>query len=533
MLVLMWSPRFRMISWSALAAVLAMAVAVLQLAPTAAAAPADRAAALDAYLSLADAKRVPAGWTGSVDGCVRGTESAASIEATLSAVNILRDFAGLAPVAFDADLNGKALAAALMMRAANNLSHEPGPGWPCYTAEGDEGAGRSNLYLGDSGAAAVVGYVDDGGVPSLGHRRWVLDPRAGTFGTGSTGTTNALLVIGTPAAQPVVPELVAWPPPGHVPWPLVFGDWSAAITAEGEVDLSGATVSVTVDGQPAATSGVTQLEDGFGTGRTLKWNVGIAAAQRDTDAHVEVTIANVRVDGAPREVSYSFDAFPVLPPAAPQFSATRGADSVTVSWQAASERGVPVTGYRVVGQDGGSASEFDLTLGPDARAVTVPYAQPSRTLYVRVIPLSRAGSPQVTPVVLPAPGASTGDPSSITGTGTFRPGTGGVPVAPPIAPEDDRSVAPARMRVTRIAIRGRRLFITVRLTRRANGQRIRLRLRGGGRTATYRARVRDGRARFSIRLSRRHLRARTLRVAIRYPGGPGVREDSVRFALRR
>ncbi len=66
-------------------------------------------------------------------------------------------------MALDQQLNADALAAALMMRAANRLSHSPGPGWPCYSPQGADGAGRSNLFLGRSGASAMLGYVDDDG----------------------------------------------------------------------------------------------------------------------------------------------------------------------------------------------------------------------------------------------------------------------------------------------------------------------------------------------------------------------------------
>lgn len=476
-----------------------LALVIATGAPVAAAdaAPADRATALDAFLDLVDASKVPAGWTGSVDGCVPGTESAASIEATRTGVNILRDFAGLTPVSFDAELNRKALAAALMMLAANDLSHTPGPDWPCYTAEGDEAAGNSNLFLGSSGAEAMTGYVDDDGVASLGHRRWVLNPPAATFGTGSTGATNALWVFGPEAPAPVIPEVVAWPPAGHVPWPLVFSDWSAAISVPGDVDLSAATVTTVLDGQTLSTTNVTPLPDGYGTGKTLKWNVGVPAGARERDGHVDVTIGNVLVDGAPREFRYALDAFSVLPPLASEFSGARSRDAVTLSWQAATERGVPVTGYRLAGVDGAGGPEFDMTVGRDARQATIPYADAATSLLVRVIPLSRAGSPDVEPIAL----------------------------APPAARVS------ARLRVPRIVVTGRKLVVAVRLTRRADGQRIRVRVRGGGRSTSYRAPIRRGRARFAIKLSRRHSRARRLVATVIYAGNDAVKPASRRFVF--
>ena len=449
---------------------------------------------------MVDATQVPAGWTGSTTSCAVGTESSGSIGATLLAVNTLRDFAGLPPVGFDAELNRKALSAAVMMRAAGALSHSPGPDWPCYTADGDEGAGRSNLYLGQSGAGAMVGYVDDGGVDSLGHRRWLLDPRGVTFGTGSTGSTNALLVIGgggTPAAPP---QLVSWPPAGFVPWPLVFDTWSMAITQAGAVDTSGATVSVTVDGQSRATSNVRTLADGFGTGRTVAWESALTDADRAGVRQVTATLSNVVIGGVPRSFTVAFEGFPVLPPAAPVFTAQRTGDAVRVSWQAAAERGVPVTGYRILGEDSGGIA-FDQTVGGDVRQTNIPYVRPDRVVNVRVIPLSRAGSPEVAALAVSPPRAA-------------------------------GSRIPARLRVTQIRLRGRQLLVRARLARRASGKRLRVMVRAGRRTRSVTRTIREGRAGFSIRLAPFYLRHRPLRVTIRFAGSGAVRPASARFTFR-
>jgi len=56
--------------------------------------------------------------------------------------------------------------------------------------------------------------------------------------------------------SPTLPPLVAWPPPGHVPWPLIEGQWSAAIDVAGKVDASAAVVQVSVDGRAMPVTGV-------------------------------------------------------------------------------------------------------------------------------------------------------------------------------------------------------------------------------------------------------------------------------------
>lgn len=423
------------------------------------------------------------------------------------------------------------------------LSHDPGPTWPCYSPEGDEGAGRSNLYLGVSGAEAIIGYVDDAGVDSLGHRRWVLDPRAGVFGTGSTGTTNALLVIGTPASQPAVPELVAWPPPGPVPWQLVFGTWSGAISGSGTVDVSNASVAVALDGQPRSVSGVMPLQDGYGTGRTLSWSVGgIAESDRQAGHTISVTISNVLVDGNARTFSYTIDAFPVLPPDAAPFTASRSTTEVQVEWDAPTERGAPVTGYRVLGNDGRSAPAFDESLGAGARELTVPYVQPGRTVMVSVIPLSRAGSPWVSPLTLEAPTPTPTPTASATATPTGTasvtptPGPTGTPTPGfPWDPTDDPfgsppARAPAGLAVAEPQIRGTtRLIVRASISQLANGDRLHLILRIGRRVFRHSRLIRSGRARFNVRLPAAFWRRRHMSVVVRYPGGYRVRADSERW----
>lgn len=280
----------------------------------AAAAPASRAAALAAWQATNADAQVPAGWTGSTSSCAVGAEAPASIAATLRTVNTVRDFAGLAPVSFDPALNHKALAAALMMQAAGSLSHAPGPTWPCYSAEGADGASRSDLFGGRSGAAAMLGYLDDG-VGLLGHRRWLLDARAATFGTGSTGRYNALLVIGGGGvpAHPA-PAVVAWPPAGWAPWQWVFDSWSITIGTDGQpAAFSTPSVFVAVNGTLVPVQNVQTLTSGYGTGTTVSWQVDVGDALRRADARIDVVVNGATHNGTPFPISYTVSAFQPAP----------------------------------------------------------------------------------------------------------------------------------------------------------------------------------------------------------------------------
>jgi uncharacterized protein YkwD len=303
---------------AAIAAAVCLCAAVI--APRAAAAPADEAAALSQYQAVQADGQVPAGWTGSVDGCVVGTESDASLNATLHTINVMRDFAGVAPVRLDPSLNHRALAASLMMTAANGqLDHEPGPGWPCYTQEGAAAAGSSNLS-GYSGAQAMVDYVLDEGTSDLGHRRWLLNPGATAFGTGSTGVTNALDNLEGPEIPIPAGTLVSWPPAGFVPWPWVPGDWSVAVggASDGDdVSLAGARIAVDVDGSPVGVTNVRSLPPVYGPSETLGWHVDLPTGLTAERHSIHVTVKGVTENGAAVPIDYAVSAFPVSGAPAP------------------------------------------------------------------------------------------------------------------------------------------------------------------------------------------------------------------------
>lgn len=248
----------------------------------------------------------PTGWTGNASTCAAGTESAQSLQATLDSVNLLRAAAGLAPVSFDPQLNASALAGALMMRAADELSHHPDPSWPCYSAAGAEAAGHGNLYLGRKGAGAMLGYVLDDGVESLGHRRWVLDPTATVMGSGSTDRTNVLWVISDGPEREIPPDaVVAWPPPGWVTavwvphvWSVAVGDSQSAWGDAGEQPrvIGTPTVQMTMDGQPLPATPASLLAKGYGTGHTLAWVPQIPDNIADSGDHVfAVTVTGLQV----------------------------------------------------------------------------------------------------------------------------------------------------------------------------------------------------------------------------------------------
>ena len=256
---------------------------------------------------------IDSGWTGNVGSCVAGSTTAAFKEAILRRLNYFRAMAGVPALdGFLADYNNKAQAAALMMSAEGSLSHSPGSSWACYTTAGSEGAGSSNLYLGVYGPSAISGYILDPGSGNypVGHRRWILYPQSKNLGTGdippSSGysAANALWVFDTAnmwGPRPATREAyVAWPPPGYVPYQVVYDRWSFAYAG---ADFSGASVVMSKNGSSLGLT-VQPVVNGYGE-NTLVWEPNDNfSASPSADVSYEVTINNVVINGSPQSFSY-------------------------------------------------------------------------------------------------------------------------------------------------------------------------------------------------------------------------------------
>ena len=252
-------------------------------------------------------------WTGDHDSCDAGETSEVFRSDVLRRINYYRSMAGIpALTGLDPTYNSKAQAAALMMSVNDKLSHTPDDSWLCYTPAGDEAAGSSNLYLGIYGPAAIRGYIYDPGTTntSVGHRRWILYPQTQLMGSGDIPPTddyraaNALWVFDQNIWEPR-PEtretFVAWPPPGYVPYQVVYPRWSFAYD---EADFSQATVSMTRMGQPLGVVQYTPV-NGYGE-NTLVWEPQVSFTDPPAeDTTYQVTVSQVLIDGQPQTFTYT------------------------------------------------------------------------------------------------------------------------------------------------------------------------------------------------------------------------------------
>lgn len=169
-----------------------------------------------------------------------------AIDDTLRRINLFRWMTGLEPVTHDASLHSRQQACAVLMDANGMLSHSPPSSWSCWTEDGAEGAGASNIALGYStSAASIDGYIADRGVDSLGHRRWVLNGPLSRVSMGFVGRGGCLGVFDRSGT--VTRSWTSWPSPGPVPLEIFQSGrtlewWSVH---SNDFNFSNATVQIT------------------------------------------------------------------------------------------------------------------------------------------------------------------------------------------------------------------------------------------------------------------------------------------------
>lgn len=170
-------------------------------------------------------------WSGGdTDSCEPGTLSMTGQENTLVQVNLFRWLAGLPPVELDAARSEDAQACALTMHANRDIQHVIPDAWRCQSEASASAARLSNLATLPA-VSAVDLYMDDEGIDSLGHRRWILSNSLGPIGVGSTSQYSCLHVLGGRGRADA--RFTAWPPPGLVPLQALFSQGWADIDEAG------------------------------------------------------------------------------------------------------------------------------------------------------------------------------------------------------------------------------------------------------------------------------------------------------------
>jgi len=201
-------------------------------------------------------------WSGS--GCGPGSMAPEAVDDTLRRINLFRWLAGLPPVLDQPSEQAAQIECAVMMSANGSLSHDPPSGWDCYTSAGAAAAGRSNIALGyGSPGSAIDGYMLDRNVPSLGHRRWILNPPLGRVGIGfaSPSRPGQCLSVFDRSGPGSERTWTAYPNPGPAPTFLAEGEWSFQTHG---ISLSGDASAIVVRVSDGVTLPVTTRQTGGG-----------------------------------------------------------------------------------------------------------------------------------------------------------------------------------------------------------------------------------------------------------------------------
>jgi len=246
------------------------------------------------------------GWTGNTSTCTPGTISADAMNKALIRINYFRRCVGLnSDITFDATKNGKCQEAALMLNANGTLSHTPPNTWSCWTQNGSDACGSSNIAMGYSITGSISAYMNDFGSSNkpVGHRRWVLYSKAKVMGIGHTSTYNALWVMGN-SSNPVpsnMPAFIPWPPKGYVPAPLVYARWSFSKRL---ADFTNTTVSMTDgSGNAVPCTIVSNTDDGYGD-NTIVWEPTGINTTSASDVPYNVTVSHVNINGNDSTYTY-------------------------------------------------------------------------------------------------------------------------------------------------------------------------------------------------------------------------------------
>ena len=239
-------------------------------------------------------------WDGNVASCSAGDMTPAARGNALRLVNLYRWLAALPAVTEDPELDQKNQACALMMRANDMLSHSPPTTWTCYSEDGADAAGSSNISSGRAVSSVDLYMIDPGNATTIGHRRWILSNSIGPVGFGGTDRHSCMWTLnGTGRAGKA---WLAWPAAGTIPLQAITSprgtlDTTGWTIQSDSINLAGAQVAVTVDGvdQPVT---VTQLDANYGSRYALRFNPSGWSTQAGRTYAIAVT-------GIPTAINYT------------------------------------------------------------------------------------------------------------------------------------------------------------------------------------------------------------------------------------
>lgn len=197
-------------------------------------------------------------------------------------------------VAINSNWGEDEMACSVVNAKKNTIDHYPKSTDTCFTWRAWAGCRYSNLAYGggapQNSADTVLQYLDDSGVSSLGHRRWVLHPGITHTAFGGVKSSNSyysamVSINGTSmSGYPEVP-FIAWPPPGPVHYQLFYSNWHF----EAKGLTSNAKVTVKYDGKTKSPSVTFDNSAPYNFRPMIKYSVDTAANLKGKTIEVTVT----------------------------------------------------------------------------------------------------------------------------------------------------------------------------------------------------------------------------------------------------
>jgi hypothetical protein len=262
-------------------------------------------------------------WNGNTKLCQCGSLDKGIYLKAENRINFFRTVVGLPTVKINLSYNKEAQAAALLIKANNQLTHYPSKEMKCFNQSASNGCLKSCLAFTDFNnfpkTAFITAFIDDLGADNyfVGHRKWLLYTKLVDFGYGATNSSEAVLTS-TPSLSDSIPSIdyIAYPWKGFVPVNLIFPKWSFSIPENKVVDFSSTTITMTND--KGIIIKIEKLKEYKNyLDHTIVWTVTGLFSENDItyslnkleengylNKRIKVSIKNVKIDGVNRNFEY-------------------------------------------------------------------------------------------------------------------------------------------------------------------------------------------------------------------------------------
>ena len=262
-------------------------------------------------------------WNGNSLQCKCGTLEKEIYKKVEDRINFFRTVTGLNKVILNSKYNVEAQAAALLIKANNELTHYPNSKMRCYSQAASNGCLKSCLGFSDfinfPETAFITGFINDFGEDNyfVGHRKWILYTKLVDFGYGATNNSEALLTAdGVTFDTLPTPEYIAYPWNGYVPVNLIFPKWSFSINQDEDVDFSSTTISMLdSNGKLIKIEKLKEYKNyldhtivwyakGLFTDYEIEYGINSLESNGYLNGRIKVIIKNVRINGSMRTFEY-------------------------------------------------------------------------------------------------------------------------------------------------------------------------------------------------------------------------------------